>query len=234
MTVYEKPVSAHLTLDPEWDRLSVIEFGSVWDGQPDEFSGRLSSDERVIFLFGGPGGPVIGFMVHQPHDFDPEEFEDRELWERPRFAVPLLGLADASIGEIVLAVQGRFEPGEPTNDAMFFHMAIDASHLEKDLPKAAWCWRMALEAGDLKARLALGYSLVELGEFRQAYEHLRLYAELTPHNAWAWCWLGRACEGLGETSEASSAYRRAVELEADGGFETDAPELLARLTGGSG
>ena len=57
---------------------------------------------------------------------------------------------------------------------------------------------MALEAGDQKARYGLGYTLVELGEFREAYDHLRIYTELTPHNAWAWCWLGRACEGLGE------------------------------------
>ena len=234
MTVYEEPVAAHLTLDPSWDRLSVIEFGSVWDGQPDDHSGQLASDERVLFLFDGPGGTVIGFMVGEPHGFDPEELEDRELWEAPRFAVPLLGLKNASIGEILLAVQGRFAPDEPTNDAMFFHMAIAARDEENDLEKAAWCYRMALEAGDLKSRFGLGYTLVELGEFRQAYEHLRIYAELTPHNAWAWCWLGRACEGLGEKGEARSAYRRAVELEAQGGFETDAAELLAKLGEGTG
>ena len=64
-------------------------------------------------------------------------------------------------------------------------------------------------------------------EYREAYEHLRLYSELTPHNAWAWCWLGKACEGLGETGEAAAAYRRAVALEVEGSFETDAPELLS-------
>jgi hypothetical protein len=60
------PVAAHLTLDPEWDRLSVIEFGSVWDGQPDDHFGALSSDERLQVLFRQAGGPVSGFMVHQP------------------------------------------------------------------------------------------------------------------------------------------------------------------------
>lgn len=33
MVLREKPVKAHLSLDPWWDQLTVIEFGSVWDGQ---------------------------------------------------------------------------------------------------------------------------------------------------------------------------------------------------------
>ena len=92
---------------------------------------------------------------------------------------------------------------------------------------------MALEAGDLKARYGLGCTLVEMGEYRGAYDNLRIYTELTPHNAWAWCWFGRACEGLGEAEEAASAYRRAIEREEGGSFETDAPGLLRSL-GGTG
>ena len=191
--------------------------------------GQLASDERLLFLFEEPGGPVIGFMVDEPHEFDPEEISDRLVWDGARFEVPLLGLANATIGEIVLAVQGRFAEDEPTNDAMFFHMAINAAHEEDDLEKAAWCWRMALEAGDQKAHYGLGYTLVDLGQYREAYDSLRLYVELTPNNSWAWCWLGRACEGLGERTEAARAYRRAIELEEEGGYETDAPQLLAEL-----
>lgn len=138
-------------------------------------------------------------------------------------------MTGASIGEIVLAVQSRFDEDEPTADAMFLHMAMSAAYEEEDLEKAAWCWRMALEAGDMKARFGLGYTLVELGEFREAYDHLRIYTELTPHNSWAWCWLGQACVGLGETDEAAGAYRRAIELEAAGSFETDANDLLRTL-----
>jgi hypothetical protein len=153
MAVYEEPVRAHLSLDPWWDRLTVIRFGSVWDGQPEGCFGQLVSDERLVFLFEEPGGPVIGFMVGEPHEFDPEEISDPTVWEGARFEVPLLGLTHATVGEIVLAVHGRFADGEPTNDAMFFHMAIDAAHGEGDLEKAAWCWRMALEAGDQKGAL---------------------------------------------------------------------------------
>ena len=48
-------------------------------------------------------------------------------------------------------------------------------------------------------------------------------------SAWAWVWLGKACAALGNLSEAESAFRRAIELEEQGSFETDAAELLARL-----
>ncbi len=52
---------------------------------------------------------------------------------------------------------------------------------------------------------------------------------MTPRNSWAWLWLGRACEALGELREARRAYRRAVRLEAEGSFETDADERLEAL-----
>lgn len=225
------PIRAHLSLDPEWDQLTVLEFGTVWDGQPDDYCGELESDERICLLLREPKeGPVIGFIVREPHEFDPEAIDEEVLWSGPRFEVPVLGPEDATIGQIILAAQGRFEPGEPTADAMFFQMAISAGHHGDDLEKAAWCFRLALEAGDPKARFGLGYTLVDLEQYREAYEHLRLYAELTPHNAWAWCWFGKACEGLGETREAASAYRRAISLEKEeGSFETDAPELLRAL-----
>ena len=233
MTVYEEPVRAHLSLDPWWERLTVIRYGSVWDGQPDGCVAQVASEEYVLFLLEEPAGPVIGFMVNAPHEFDAEGSSDSLIWDGAHFEVPLLGLADATVGEIVLAVQGRFGEDEPTNDAMFVHMAIDAIDREGDPEKAAWCWRMSLEAGDQKARYGLGYTLFELGHYREAYENLRLYTELTPHNSWAWCWLGKACEGLGERDEAVGAYRRAIELEEEGSYETDAPELLAELGGGT-
>ena len=192
-SVYEEPVRAHLSLDPWWDRLTVIRFGSVWDGQPEGWFGQLASDERLLFLFEEPGGPVIGFMVDEPHEFDPEEVSDPLVWDGARFEVPLLGLRNATIGEIALAVQGRFAEDEPTNDAMFFHMAINAAHEDGDLEKAAWCWRMALEAGDLKARFGLGYTLVDLGHHREAYDHLRALRGTHPAQLLG---LGLAGQGL--------------------------------------
>ena len=40
----------------------------------------------------------------------------------------------------------------------------------------------------------IAVSIAYLGD---AYGHLRYYVELAPTNAWAWCWLGQACEQYG-------------------------------------
>ncbi len=87
------PILAHLTLDPALDRLTVIEFGSVWDGQPDEQMLGLEEEERIIFLLreGEKDGPVIGFMIDGPHGFDPEDLDAGQIWDSPRFTVPRPG-----------------------------------------------------------------------------------------------------------------------------------------------
>ena len=51
----------------------------------------------------------------------------------------------------------------------------------------------------------------------------------SPHASWNWCWLGKAASAIGERAEAEQAYRRALELTAEGDDETDAAELLAAL-----
>jgi tetratricopeptide (TPR) repeat protein len=109
---------------------------------------------------------------------------------------------------------------------MYFDMATG---LQGEQALAAW--RCCLEAGDSMAHFALGYTLYELERYREAYAHLRLYTELAPHAAWNWCWFGKAALAIGETQEARSALKRAVELTAQGDHETDAPELLAALRG---
>jgi tetratricopeptide (TPR) repeat protein len=90
-------------------------------------------------------------------------------------------------------------------------------------------FKLAIEAGDLKGHYGVGYVLLEQGMAREAAEHLAIYTRLTPHNAWAWCWLGKAQEALGETTAARASYERAIEAERAGGLETDAADLLARL-----
>lgn len=222
---------AHLSLHPGYDLLTVIAFGAVWDGQPPEQTLTLAEDERIGFLLDEPDGDtVIGFSVDEPHDVDPFEIGAVELWDGPRFTVPVLGLADASVGEILLAVQGRFDRSEPTNDVVNSSAAIAAK--EESGPAAAEpYWRLCLEAGDMKGHFGLGYTLCDVGRPREGYDHLRVYTELTPHNAWAWCWLGRAAQDMGDPAEAAAAYRRAIELEEAGGFETDAAELLEALEG---
>ena len=141
--------AAHLSLDADWATLTVIEFGSVWDGQPDELTAELAEDDRIGFLLREPEGPVVGFAVHDPHQVDVQAIEAPELWGHPRFSVPLLGLPAASVGEILLAVQARFDEDESTMDAIFFHQAIQAGHDGEAETAAEGCWRMSLEAGNI-------------------------------------------------------------------------------------
>ena len=217
---------AHLSLDPVHDQLTVLEYGAVWDGQPPELNAVLEEDERIGFLLREPEGPTIGFGVAEPHDVDAWAITAAEMWEAPRFTVPLLGLREASVGEVLLVVQARFGRDEPTTDAAFFHQAVDSS---EDLDVAEGLWRGCLEAGDMRAHFGLGYTLVELERPRDAYDHLRAYTVLTPHNAWAWLWRGRAAEEMGEVPEAVKSYEQAVWLEERGSFETDAGERLEAL-----
>lgn len=230
LSVSDTPVIAHLGLDADLDRLTVIEYGLVWDGQPSTQQLGLEQDDRILFMLREADleSPVVGFMVDRLHEFDPRQIEDFAVWEGPRFKVPVLGLLDASVGEVILAAQARYQGEESTTDVAYFDLAV-AAGAEEDRDTAEGFWRMALEAGDMKAHFGLGYTLCDLGRHREAYNHLRVYTELTPHNAWAWCWLGQVCEEMSEAAEAKSAYRRAIDCEAECGFETNAAEFLSAL-----
>ena len=90
-------------------------------------------------------------------------------------------------------------------------------------------WEECLAEGNELARYALGYTLLELDRPREAHEQLRRYSALVRRNAWAWCYLGQACERLEDWEGAEYAYRQALEATAGGSFDTDAAELLAGL-----
>jgi tetratricopeptide (TPR) repeat protein len=223
-------ITAHLSLDPTRDALTVLRFGCVWDGQPPEEHAILEEDERFMFLLDDPGGEVIAFEVTSPHEVEVLCIDSEMIWDGPRFDVPVLALESACVADVVLAVQGRFRPDEPTNDVMHFRWAIHVQ--DDDVAEACMHWRLALEAGDMKAHYGLGYTLFDMGDHHGAYTHLRRYTELTPYNAWAWCWYGKAAAAIGERDEAIAALERALELEAaDHGEETDAFELLEELLG---
>ncbi len=213
----------HPTVDPYWDLIEVLAYGTVCDLIGSERYHALVED-RIAYVLDKTLSEVVGFVVNDYAELDPLELDVPELWDGPRFHVPVLGLRGATLGEVMLAIRGRFADGEPTADAMHFHLAIAAETAEEALPQ----WQLALEAGDMKAHYALGYTLCELGRYRNAYNHLRHYTELAPDNAWAWCWLGQACAGCELFGEARAAYERAIELEGD---ETDAPTLLSELAG---
>ncbi len=230
-----KPVTAHLSLDPGLDHLIVVKMGVVWDGQPEHLSGTFERDERFGYLL-NDDGEIIGFGVEGPPRVDVEEIDLPEIWVAPRFHVPVLGATNLTIGEILLLVQARYSPDEATTDVLLFDQAVGAipedpyeRPTRDQLLVALDLWRRTLEAGNMKAHFGLGYTYHDLGMYPQACEHLRFYTELTPGNSWAWVWLGKACAALGNRREAASAFRRAIELEEQGSFETDADELLAEL-----
>ncbi len=206
----------YINRDLEYDWLIALEFGRVVDGQPDDHLIRIGED--FAYVLDGSGGNVVGFGVGGLTSFDANALP--ELWTAPYFDAPLFGLRDVPAGAIILAAQARLRD-EPTTNRMLFSLATNAEGEE-----AVALWRQCLEAGDSMAHYSLGYTLLELGRPRDAYGHLREYVECCPWNAWAWCWLGRAHEALGELTDARAAYQRAVALDAE---ETDAPALLTAL-----
>ncbi|MDQ3302585.1 MAG: tetratricopeptide repeat protein [Actinomycetota bacterium] len=212
------PVELFLSYDEHLDWLTLIEFGRVENAQPRDHWRGVS--ESFGYLLRHPEGPEVGFKILGFSGFDPEDSEVSEIWEGPRFDVPTLGLRDSTAGEIVLAAR-PFLGGRSTVNRVYFNRAMGAEGEE-----AEELWRYCLQAGDLMAHYGLGYTLYDLGRYREAYRHLRAYTELVPADGWAWSWLGKACEAMGDLEEAGAAYERAIGLDGD---ETDAPQLLVSL-----
>jgi tetratricopeptide (TPR) repeat protein len=215
----------YLSFDPDLDWLAALEFGCVDEGQPSDRWLRVSSS--FDWYLGAAQGPILGFTVLDFSEFDPEEPEVPELWKGPHFDVPLLGLTDASAGQIVLAARNHFN-GRPSLNRFLFNLAALAN-AEDDLEEALRLWEACLESGDSMAHFAVGYTLYDLGRYQEAYRHLRHYVEIAPGASWNWCWFGKGAEAVGELEEARRAYERAIELEEAGDQETDAWEGLSRL-----
>jgi tetratricopeptide (TPR) repeat protein len=215
----------------EYDWLTALEFGRVDDGQPSENWEGVGP--HFGYLHTGPdhdGDPTVGFKVVGFSELDPEDPSYARIWEPPLFEAPQLGLPAASAGEILLAAASLYGDGQSLNRTLF------ESATQCEGGRALKAWTACLHAGDSMAHFALGYTLYELGRFRDAYRHLRYYAGIAPAQPWTHCWLGKAAEAIGEDGEALSAYVQAIELTEAGGEETDAPELLAvleRRLGGS-
>lgn len=217
------PPRLYLNHVAERDWLIALEFGRVHDSQPPENWRPVG--EAFGFLHDGPDGPIVGFGVHDFAAFDADADEVSEIWAAPRFDAPALGLKAVTAGEIVLAARPFFGDRSSINRQLF-RAAMTA---DGDPEEALELWVSCLQAGDAMAHYGLGYTLYELGRFPEAYRHLRHYTEIAPHGSWNWCWLGKAAEAVGETSEAKRAYARALELERAGDTATDAPELLDAL-----
>jgi tetratricopeptide (TPR) repeat protein len=209
----------------EDDRLTALEFGRCAEGQPTECWQLIG--EHAAFLRDAADNTIVGFGLDRFSDLDLDATEYAPLWSEARFASPLLGLDDASAAEIVLAARPLLRD-RPTMNRVLFDAAIDAQH--SDPHQALGLWLACLESGDMMAHFSVGYTLYELGQFPEAYRHLRHYAEIAPGTAWNWRWYGLAAEAIGERKEARTAYERALELSEDP-EETDAAALLSALSG---
>lgn len=201
-----------------------LRLGETIDGQlPDETDMPVEG----FFLYRrGRRGRVIGFGVDDLYEFalpDPEQ----PLAPSLRFDAPTLGVHGGTAEQVILAARPVLD-GWPTPDVVFFDLAVEAGG-RGDLTEAELCWRDCLAAGDMKAHFGLGYTLCDLGRHREAYGHLLAYTRIVPRNAWAWSWLGRASEEIGEPRQAIRCYRRALQLERQGSYETDAGERLREL-----
>lgn len=214
-----------ITYDVDVDFLMALRFGAAIDGQlPDEVEEPV---EDFYVFRRGPRGPVIGFGVEGPYEFELPEV-GRELMPRYRFDAPTLGVRNGTAEEVLLAACAVVD-GRSTPDVVFFDLAVAAGSND-DEEQAETFWRHCLAAGEPRAHFGLGYTLCDLGRPREAYGHLLEYTRVVPRNPWAWSWLGKVSEEVGEREQAMRCYRRAIRLEADGSlFETDARERLRAL-----
>jgi tetratricopeptide (TPR) repeat protein len=215
------PIRLFISYIPGRDHFVAVEYGRSPDGvAPGSWQ---PVGEAAAFLHDGVGGPIVGFGVNHFYAIDLDAPDYAPLWGAARFAAPLLGLTDACSAEIILAAR-TFLGGRRTVNRRFFDAAVDARSTDRSASLKLWL--DCLESGDAMAHFGVGYTLYELGRFREAYRHLRHYTELAPSNAWNWRWYGLAAEAIGESEEAARAYERAIDL---GDTETDADSLLRAL-----
>jgi len=97
--VTKKPLL--LSHDPQLDWLVAVEFGAILDGKADEE--YIPIDEDCAFARRDVSGPVIGFVLNEYSAYDPAEHPN--LFEGFRFDIPVLGLEQASLNEIVLSAR---------------------------------------------------------------------------------------------------------------------------------
>jgi hypothetical protein len=96
----------YVSYDRDLDWLMAFEFGCVDDAQVPEHWRGVS--EAFGYLDDSPGGRTVGFKVLDFSVFDAEDPAVAEIWDEPRFHAPMLGLLNASAGEVVLAARTHF------------------------------------------------------------------------------------------------------------------------------
>ncbi len=209
----------YLSRDVHYDYLTALEAGRVDDGQaPDQWR---EVGESFHFLLDRPGGRVVGFRIEDFSEWLPTDEEERAILEAGRFEAPLLVLRGA--GALRIAREAaKFFDGENSINRDFFDRATECGANEEYEQELYW-WRCCLQSGDPMAHFGLGYTLSDLGRFREALPHLRHYTRIAAHGPWSWVWLARCQSGLGRFDEARASYRKAIALSEAGADETDAP-----------
>ncbi len=207
---------------PERDVLYVYERGYVDDGLEPER--KLELCGHLSLMLSIDGRECVGFIFGGLSEFDFEAPENAAVWSGPRFDVPAFGIERGTIGLIGATARMVLDTLR-TPDRVLFDAAVSAPDPASALP----LWEECLAEGNELARYALGYTLLALDRPREAHEQLKRYSALVRRNAWAWCYLGQACERLEDWEGAEYAYRQALEATASGSFDTDAAELLADL-----
>lgn len=219
----------HVSYDADRDTLVACAYGAV--PQPALESRTVGITCWLSFVLRKPKGTVIGFVLDGLSAVDVDD-HDPTLWTDPRFTVPVLGLTDAGVGEIILRARCTF--GAASTADVSARIAARAHAAAGEHREAERELRAALSAGDLQAHLALAGCLCSQGRYREAYDHGRIFTQLDPEDSWGFAWLGRAALELGDRTEAETALREAVRLEGDGSHRTPAGGVLRSLTGGTG
>src|SRR4051812_39095724 len=97
------PVPLRISWDPIFrDLVSAAAYGVVvdeWHGE------RLRTDSGLDYLV--DDGIVVGFEVFELRGFE-LDMEDEDVWEGPRFSVPVLGLDDTTAGQIIASAWVRW------------------------------------------------------------------------------------------------------------------------------
>lgn len=100
----------HVSYDADRDTLVACAYGAV--PQPALESRTVGITCWLSFLLRKPKGTVIGFVLDGLSAVDVDD-HDPTLWTDPRFTVPVLGLTDAGVGEIILRAAARSVPHRP-------------------------------------------------------------------------------------------------------------------------
>lgn len=210
------------------DDMECTRAGRVLDGYLQRDA--LDIGEHFRWVFDGRTKELVGFDIKDFADFDLEAAEHESVWRPPLLNVPMLGVRGANAGTIIALTRMQFGDA-PTPDVVAFDRAVEHSNSgqERSLEETAELWQAALALGDEKARFGLGYTLIDMGQYREAHEALRHYVRIDETNGWGWYWLGIACEAQADWEGAEYAYRETIRLEQEGSFETGADKVLALM-----